>query len=84
MEIDEIKLMISQGIPSAEVKVEGDGTHFQAVVVSTEFEQKNMVQRHQMVYRTLGSKVGNEIHALTIRAFTPGEWDKQKAFGVIQ
>jgi len=84
VETNEIKSIISQGIPSAEVLVDGDGTHFQAVVVASDFEQKNMVQRHQMVYKSLGNRVGNEIHALTIKAYTPAEWDKQKSFGVIK
>ena len=63
VEIDEIKTIISQGIPSAEVVVEGDGHHYQAVVIAAGFEQKSAVQRHQMVYKTLGNRAGNEIHA---------------------
>ena len=84
MQIEEIKLMIEQGIPGATVILDGDGTHFQAVVVNDGFAGKNMVQRHQMVYKSLGDKMGKEIHALSIRALTNEEWEKQQDLGVIR
>ena len=57
------------------IKVLGDdGTHFEAVVVSPEFVGKNMVQQHQLVYLALGDRMGAEIHALSIRTFTPDAW----------
>ena len=83
MQIDEIKLLIEQGITGSMVMLDGDGTHFQSIVVSDKFTDKNMVQRHQMIYQALGDKMGNEIHALSIRALTPEEWDKQKDFIVL-
>jgi acid stress-induced BolA-like protein IbaG/YrbA len=51
-----------------------DNTHFEALVVAEEFEGKRPLARHQLVYRCLGALVGNEIHALSIRAMTPAEW----------
>jgi len=51
-----------------------DNTHFQALVVAAEFEGKRALSRHQLVYKCLGSLVGNEIHALSITALTPDEW----------
>ena len=66
--------MIRAGMPEAEVRVSGeDGTHFEAVVVSPSFEGVPTIRRHRMVYATLGSKMGNEIHALGLRTLTPGE-----------
>ena len=50
MQVEEIKEMIEQGFADSEVTVEGDGRHFQAVVVSDAFSGKSMVQQHQMVY----------------------------------
>ncbi len=50
-----------------------DNTHFEAVIVSNEFAGKRPLQRHQMVYKTLGELMGGEIHALSIQAFTPEE-----------
>lgn len=78
MQIEQIQLLIEQGIPGANVTLDGDGTHFQTIVVSDEFAGKNMVQRHQMVYKTLGDKIGREIHALSIKALTIDEWKKQQ------
>lgn len=78
MDIDDIKQTIADGLDGSTVMVEGDGTHFAAIVVSDEFSGKSMVQQHQMVYRTLGDKVGADIHALSLKTLTPDEWEKDK------
>jgi len=83
MNIDMIESLIVAGLPDAEVMVDGDGTHFQARIISDEFNGKTLVQQHQMVYRTLGDKVGNEIHALSIQTYTKAQWDKQKSLNYI-
>lgn len=70
---DMIQKLIEEGIPGAEVSVSGDGRHFQAVIVSAAFSGKSMVARHQMVYRVLGDRMREEIHALSIKAATPSE-----------
>lgn len=70
---DEIQRMIEQGLPGAQVSVDGDGHHFEAVVVTPAFAGKSRIQRHQMVYATLGGKMGNEIHALSLKTLAPGE-----------
>ena len=70
----EIEQLISTGLPDCEVKVSSeDNTHFEAIVISAGFAGKRPLQRHQMVYRTLGDFMGNEIHALSIEALTPDE-----------
>jgi len=73
MQPEDIKQMIERGLPDAQVAVTGDGHHFEAQVVTREFTGKSMIQRHQMVYRTLGGKMGNEIHALSLHTLAPGE-----------
>ncbi len=74
MNPDEIARLIEAGFADAQVEVRSDdNTHFEAVVVTEEFEGVRPLARHQLVYKTLGSLVGNEIHALSIRALTPGE-----------
>ncbi len=74
MTSNDIEHLIAAGLPGCSVKVESeDNTHFAAVVVSAEFEGKRQLQRHQMIYRTLGAAMGNEIHALSIEALTPEE-----------
>ncbi|MCO6411502.1 MAG: BolA/IbaG family iron-sulfur metabolism protein [Thiogranum sp.] len=77
MQADELKKIIEQGVPSAQVSVQGDGDHFEATVVSPAFEGKSMVQQHQMVYGTLGDLMRGAVHALALRTFTPEQWEKQ-------
>ena len=74
MDSKTIEQMIRAGLPGAEVTVKGDdGVHFEAVVVSEAFEGKSTLQRHRLVYATLGEKMGHEIHALGLRTEIPGE-----------
>ena len=74
MDPTEITRLIEAGLNCAEVQViSDDNTHFQALVVSDQFEGKRPLARHQMVYACLGDRVGAEIHALSIRALTPAE-----------
>jgi acid stress-induced BolA-like protein IbaG/YrbA len=77
MEPIEISKLIEAAFENSTVKVIGDGSHFEALVVATEFEGKRTLARHQLVYKSLGELVGNEIHALSIRALTPEEWQAQ-------
>ena len=75
MDPSEIEHLIEQGLPGATARVATDGQgHYEAVVVSAAFEGKRSVPRHQMVYSTLGQRVGREIHALAVRTYTPEEW----------
>ena len=77
MDSNRIREMIEKGIPTSFVKVDGDGTHFETVVVSEEFRGKSPVERHKLVYGALGDAMGGEIHALSIRAYTAEQWEKQ-------
>ena len=49
------------------------GGHFAVTIVSSRFQGKNAVQRHQMIYQALGEMMKKEIHALSIQAFAPDE-----------
>ncbi|HHH35227.1 MAG TPA: BolA family transcriptional regulator [Gammaproteobacteria bacterium] len=73
MEAEDIKRLIEEGLPECRAEVSGDGTHFEAVVVSPAFAGKSLLERHRLVYATLGERMGGDIHALSIRAFTPAE-----------
>ena len=73
----DLRSYIIDGLSSDYVEVQGDdGQHFEAVVVSPKFTGKNRVQQHQLVYRALGERMRTEIHALSIRTFTPEAWLK--------
>ncbi len=69
-----IQTLIEQGLPGAEVSVQGeDGVHFEASVVSAAFAGKLPLARHRMVYATLGDLMGGAIHALALKTLTPEE-----------
>ncbi len=77
MQADELKKRIEAGVPGAQVRVQGDGDHFEATVISVEFEGKSMVQQHRIVYGALGDLMQGEVHALALRTLTPEQWKKQ-------
>ncbi len=77
MQADELKKRIEAGVPGAQVRVQGDGDHFEATVISVEFEGKSMVQQHRIVYGALGDLMQGEVHALALRTLTPELWKKQ-------
>jgi acid stress-induced BolA-like protein IbaG/YrbA len=74
MDTISIEQMIQAGLPEAKVVVTGDdGVHFEAHVVCSSFVGKPTLQRHRLVYATLGKYMGNEIHALGLKTQTPEE-----------
>lgn len=75
MHKDEIKHLIEVGLPGAQAMVYGDdGAHFEAVVVCEDFAGKLPLAQHRMVYATLGERMHAEIHALSMKTYTPAEW----------
>jgi acid stress-induced BolA-like protein IbaG/YrbA len=70
----DVQRFIVQGLACEHVEVEGDGRHFFATIVSAEFEGTNRVARHQRVYRALGDRMREQIHALSMKTLTPAEW----------
>jgi acid stress-induced BolA-like protein IbaG/YrbA len=71
----ELHAIISAGLRCEHLEVTGDGRHWDALVVSPEFEGLRRIQRHQRVYASLGERMAtDEVHALSIRALTPAEW----------
>jgi acid stress-induced BolA-like protein IbaG/YrbA len=71
---NEVREYIAQGLPCEHVEVEGDGRHFFATIVSGEFEGVSRVLRHQRVYKALGDRMREQIHALSMKTLTPAEW----------
>lgn len=70
----EIERFIAQGLACAHLSVEGDGRHFFATIVSPQFEGCDRVARHKLVYRVLGDRMREQIHALSMKTLTPAEW----------
>lgn len=74
MSAGEIERLIKAGLPDATVRIEdlaGDGNHYRAIVVSEQFRGKSRVQQHQIVYRALGGRMGDELHALALSTSAP-------------
>ncbi|MDD5181105.1 MAG: BolA/IbaG family iron-sulfur metabolism protein [Gallionellaceae bacterium] len=75
---ESIEHNIKNGMNTTYLSVDGDGRHFEAVVVSEEFAGKSRIQRHQRVYQTLGDRMRQDVHALSIKTFTPQEWQEKQ------
>jgi acid stress-induced BolA-like protein IbaG/YrbA len=76
---DDVRRYIEEGLACQHVEVSGDGHHFEAVIVSEAFRGRNRVQQHQLVYKALGERMREEIHALSMQTFTPEDWAKARA-----
>ena len=74
---EQVQHYITTGPKCHHIEVKGDGRLFEAVIVSPEFSGQNMVQQHQVVYRVLGSRMDAEIHALSMKTFSPEDWAKR-------
>jgi len=74
IEPEDVKRFIEENLDCQHVEVIGDGQHFEAVIVSAGFRGKSRVQQHQLVYRALGDRMREQIHALSMRTLTPEEW----------
>lgn len=80
MTAEQLQQLINAGLPCDVCQLEGDGRHWYATIVSASFEGKRLIQRHQQVYATLGSRMQtDEVHALSMKTFTPAEWAQQSA-----
>ena len=74
MRADEIETMIREAFPDASIAIDdlrGDGDHYAATIVSSAFAGKSRVQQHQLVYKALKGKMGNELHALALTTSAP-------------
>ncbi|GAB2722814.1 BolA family protein [Comamonas sediminis] len=80
MTAEDLKDIITAGLACEHIALEGDGRHWFATIVSPAFEGKRLIQRHQLVYATLGQKMHtDEVHALSMKTYTPAEWAAQQA-----
>jgi acid stress-induced BolA-like protein IbaG/YrbA len=72
---ESIEQSIATGIPCDHLEVRGDGTHWEALVVSHAFEGLSKIRQHQLVYAALGERMREEIHALSMQTLTPAQWE---------
>ena len=80
MTAEQLQALITASLPCTHIALEGDGRHWYATIVSSAFEGKRLIARHQQVYATLGTRMQtDEVHALSMKTFTPAEWAAQNA-----
>ncbi len=80
MTADQLQALITAGLPCEHCALEGDGRHWYATIVSAAFEGKRLIARHQQVYATLGTRMQtDEVHALSMKTYTPAEWAQKPA-----
>lgn len=80
MPIAELRNLLEQAFPEDEVHLDTpDHTHYQCVIVSARFKGKTPVERHQMVYKALGNAMDEDVHALSLRTYTPDQWKNLQA-----
>ncbi|MEI7613928.1 MAG: BolA family protein [Betaproteobacteria bacterium] len=74
IDTEQLKKIIIDGMPCNAIHVESDGQHFEALIVSAEFEGKSRVKRQQMINALLKSYFDSgELHALSMKTITPAE-----------
>jgi acid stress-induced BolA-like protein IbaG/YrbA len=79
MENATVEQLIEAGLPGCQVRVSGDGRHFEAVVVSEAFVGKTPLQKQRLVMATVKPQIeSDELHALSIKTFTPEQWAEQQ------
>jgi len=69
LKMEEVESLIKKGIPDADISIKdlaGDENHYSATIKSKEFKGKTKIQQHKLVYKALGGKMGNELHALAL------------------
>jgi len=75
---EQVRQYIAEGLPCEHIHVQGDGAHFEALIVSSQFIGKRAIARHQLVYAALGERMKAEIHALSMRTLTPAEFQSEQ------
>ena len=73
----DLEAALREGFPDAEIEIQdlaGDGDHYKARIVSTAFQGLARVRQHQLVYAALGGRMREEIHALSMKTYSPEEW----------
>ena len=82
MRMDYFNELVEKALPGAKAEITGDGSKFEARIISDEFAEKSTINRHKMIYKVLDEHIrSGAIHALTIKAYTPEEWAQVERAG---
>lgn len=78
MNPDTIKQLLENDLREAHIEVAGDGRHFQALIVTPEFDGLSLIKRHRRVYDILGAHIDSDVlHAISMRTLTPAQWREE-------
>lgn len=73
---EDVKTLIEQGLPNAQVTINGEGCNLEAIVVSSAFEGLPMLKQHKLVYALVNHFIADgSLHALAIKSYTPAQWE---------
>ena len=77
MQTEDLKQLIETALEGSDVVVQGDGSNFEARIVYAGFDGLTTIKQHQLVYKALGDSFqNNEIHAMTLKTYTPEQWQQ--------
>lgn len=80
MNADDLIELLRPNFPNAEIQAANQGNKFEVLIVDDSFEGKRLVARQQAVYAIVNPHIqSGAVHALTIHALTPAEYDARKA-----
>ncbi|KZN29488.1 hypothetical protein N480_07120 [Pseudoalteromonas luteoviolacea S2607] len=81
METNQVETVLQESLTLEEVKVKANGSHYEVIAVGECFDGLRRVKREQMVYGPLMEVIKDgTIHAVSIKAFTPSEWQREQKF----
>jgi acid stress-induced BolA-like protein IbaG/YrbA len=79
MEPEQVAELVKQQLPDCEIEVRNEGNHYLVIAIGDRFEGLTPVKKQQLIYSTLNEQLAEgTIHALTIKAFTPAQWEARK------
>ena len=80
MQLEDVKQLLESSLEDCQVEVQGDGSHYQLLIVGKVFDGLNAVKRQQLVYKVLNEAISSgAMHAVVMKTFTPEEWAQQQA-----
>ncbi|WP_105900806.1 BolA family iron metabolism protein IbaG [Vibrio gangliei] len=79
MDIIQVKQILDDALSLQEIHVKGEGSHYEVVAVDAMFDGMSRVKKQQLIYAPLMEYIQrNDIHAVSIKTFTPEEWARDK------
>ena len=79
MDSAKVQQILEETLSLQEVHVKGEGSHYEVVAVDACFNGMSRVKKQQLIYAPLMEFIQrNDIHAVSIKAFTPDEWARDK------